>query len=748
MKSPKVGRRTRAHILKGAIAAACVAIVTATGWAAAMPQGVPARNAAEAPTLGRDPFGWLIPPDSPAARAWARKRTRRATEFLQGRPIFPAVRRQIEAAERVAAPLPQYFLLGRKLARLERNAQHPYGLLQIAAMQSTHFAALRWQTVLDLDALNRRGGTDYELMFFDMSTQCLPPRYERCLLPLARGGSSLIEYREFDDETGHFVKGGFSTPPIRDDIAWLNRNEVIVGDSPNGSPALASGFARVIRLWRRGTPLASASPIFRAGAGDSFTSVTGIGVGHGRRVVITDGVDYAHFRLYSVDQRGSVEKIGLPTRLTGIGTPVASGHDVIVQLAARAVIAGRPYPPEALIAYDLDRNGARGRVSEIYVPPAGAYVNDPFMGLAGTRSAVAFVQTVHLRKTLYFARQTAGRWTVRQSLSAPAGVAMHIVAANAEGDSVLVSEEGFLQPKRLLWVRPGSGPREVQSEKPVIDGSRYRVEIHTAISRDGTRIDYYLVRPKVLTLRPVPTILTGYGAYGVNDDPTYFGDGLGRSLVPWLERGGAYVVAAIRGGGERGAAWHEAAMGLHKQRSFDDFTAVAQALIRSGFTAPCALGNYGRSAGGLLVAAVDVERPRLFAASLVGVPIVDMFRLSGGAGISGGMSAEFGSPSTLRGYKALLAYSPYENIRKGVQYPKILVVTATDDTQVGPGQARKFIAKLEAAGSHPLLIEGQQGGHGYPNEYQDPVVFATQITFFIHYLIMHGCTADHRRSGQ
>lgn len=735
-----------AHIVMSGIAAAWMAIVTSIGSTAAMAQGAPAPNAAEARTLGRDPFGWLIPPDSLAARAWAQKRTRRATEFLEARPIFPTVRRQIEAAERAAVPLPRYFLLGRKLARLERNAQHPYGLLQIAARQGGDFAALRWKTVLDLDALNRREGTDYELMFFDMGAQCLPPRYERCLLPLARGGSSLIEYREFDDATGHFVKGGFSTPPIRDDIAWLNRNEVIVGDSLYGSPPLASGFARVIRLWRRGTPLSSASAIFRAGASDSFTSVTGIGVAHRRRVIITDGVDYAHFRLYSVDQRGSVEKIDFPARLTGIGTPVASGDDVVVQLASRAVIAGRPYPPEALMAYDLDPNGAKGRVSEIYVPPAGEYVNDPFLGLAGTRRAVAFVQTVHLRKTLYFAQQTAGRWTVRKSISAPAGVAMHIVAANAEGASVLVSEEGFLQPKRLLWVRPGSGPGEVQSEEPVIDSSRYRVDIHTAISRDGTPIDYYLVRPKALTRRPVPTLITGYGAYGVNDDPTYFGDGLGRSLVPWLERGGAYVVAAIRGGGERGAAWHEAAMGLHKQRSLDDFIAVAQALIRSGFTAPCALGNYGRSAGGLLVAAVDVERPRLFAASLVGVPIVDMLRLSGGAGISGGMSAEFGSASTPGGYKALLAYSPYENIRKGVQYPKILVVTATDDTQVGPGQARKFVARLETAGSHPLLIEGRHGGHGYPNEYERPKVFAAQIAFFIHYLMTQGCTAHHRHS--
>lgn len=703
----------------------------------------PARDVPTAPSVGKDPFGWLLPPESPTARIWAAKRTQRATRFLERLPVFAVVRGQIAAAERAAAPLPDYFLLGSKVARFQRNALHRYGLLQIAATRGRDFSPGPWKTVLDLDALNRRARTDYELMFFDMDAQCLPPTYERCLLPLARGGSSLIEYREFNISTGHFVRGGFSTPPIRDDIAWLNENEVIVGDTLDGSPALVSGFARVIRHWRRGTPLSSATEIFRAGAADSFTSVTGLGQGRERRVIITDGVDYAHFRLYAVEQSGLVRKIDLPERLTGIGTPMASGHELIVQLAAGAVIGNRSYPSEALVAEDLDGNGRGEPAEEVYVPPAGAYVNDPFLGLAGTHSAVAFVQTAHLRKTLYFAQLRAGRWSVQRSISSAAGVVMHIVAADEEGDSVLVSEEGFLQPKRLLWVRPGSGAQVVQSEKPVIDASRYRVEIRTAVSQDGTPIDYYLVRPRNSAKKPVPTIITGYGAYGANDDPTYFGDALGRSLVPWLERGGAYVIAAIRGGGERGAAWHEAAMGRNKQRSFDDFIAVGQSLVRSGFTGPCALGNYGRSAGGLLAATVDVERPRLFAASLVGVPVVDTLRLSGGAGISGGMTAEFGSPSTRRGYEALLAYSPYENIRKGVEYPRMLVVTATDDTQVGPGQARKFVAALEAADADPLLIEGPSGGHGYPNEYEHPKEFATQITFFIHYLMTDSDCAAH-----
>jgi prolyl oligopeptidase len=241
-----------------------------------------------------------------------------------------------------------------------------------------------------------------------------------------------------------------------------------------------------------------------------------------------------------------------------------------------------------------------------------------------------------------------------------------------------------------------------------------------------------LVRPKESRSRPVPTILEGYGGYGVNIEPNYFSSGLALTLPSWLSRGGALAVAAIRGGGERGAAWHLAGSGRNKQKSYDDFIAVAQDLIDSGFTARGKIGSYGRSNGGLLSAVAATERPDLFGASLIGTPIVDIFRLGkGDSGISGGMKAEYGDWDDPQQIPAILRFSPYQNIRPGVTYPKILLISSTEDNQVGPGHARRFAARLEEVGAKPLLLEGPIGGHGFPNQFSQPEETAMQIMFFI-----------------
>jgi prolyl oligopeptidase len=707
--------------------AATVGILALTGATVAC--------AAERASSPADPYIWLEAPHDPAAVAWAEKRTKSAAAELAALPDFPAISQEIKAAENASQPLPHYFLLGTKIARYTVDALHPFGVLELSARRGDAIAAGPWRPVLDVAQLNREQGTNYRLMFFDLAAQCLPPAYERCLLPLARGGSSLIEFREFDLASAQFVPNGFATPPIRDTIAWLNANTLVVGHSLYGDPALPSGFPQVLRLWKRGTPLSSARVIFRGRPTDSFVSVTGLGEGHGRRILISDARDYAHFVLKSVDQRGVITDVDLPQTLKALGTAVGFGAEFVVQLAAPATLESHDYPAESLIAYDVGAPNGR-HVTQVFAPPDGAYVNDPLSGLAATKTSVAFVLDRDLHKTLYFAVQTSHGWEAAPSISTSPGVAMHIVAA--DDDSVLVREEGFLQPAKLVLVRQGGGAVEVQSQKAIIDPSNFVSEVRTARSKDGTPVSYYLVRPKI-SVGPVPVIVTGYGSYGANVDPTYFTSGLGPSLVSWFKRGGAYALAAVRGGGERGAAWHEAAMGLNKQRSFDDFIAVAQDLVQSGFTVPCEIGNFGRSAGGLLVAGADTEKPDLFGASLVGVPVVDLLRLSGGSGIGGGMAAEFGDASTPAGAAAVLTYSPYQNIRAGVRYPKILVVSSTEDNQVGPGQARKFVAKLASVGAHPLLLEGPLGGHGFPDEYADPDYFAMQMAFFVDALMTHGC---------
>jgi prolyl oligopeptidase len=587
-----------------------------------------------------------------------------------------------------------------------------------------------WRTLLDLAALNAREGKNYEFVFLDLAEQCLAPSFDRCLLPLSPGGASNVEYREFDLTTGQFVPDGFHIPANRAFFAWLDRDTLLVQHSLDGSPKLASGFPAVLRLWKRGTPLDQAKPVFTAAPSDSLFSVKAAGIGAARRVILSVAHDYSTFELKSIDATGQVTDLGLPTSLKNFGEPIVSGNDLILQLAGSATIEKHSYPAESLIAYDLIAPVGH-RVSLAATAGPGNYFNDSFSGLAATAHGIAVVEDHALQKTLRLIDRTPTGWALTRSVSGAPGASMHIVGADPVGDAVLVREEGFLVPARVSLVRPDAPPALLQADKPIIDASRYVSEIRSARSSDGTMIDYYLVRPRSVP-GPIPVIIEGYGGFGVNVEPSYFAAGLGRSLPSWLSRGGGYAIAAIRGGGERGAPWHEAALGIHRQRTFDDFAAVANDLVRSGVSAPRRIGAYGRSFGGLVTAVMVTQHPELFGAALVGVPIVDIPRLGkGDSGIGGGQKAELGDWDDPAQLPAILAYSPYQNIRAGISYPKVLAITSTEDNQVGPGHARKFVAKLQQAGADAMLLEGPTGGHGYPNAFADPQAYAMQVTFFI-----------------
>jgi prolyl oligopeptidase len=323
-------------------------------------------------------------------------------------------------------------------------------------------------------------------------------------------------------------------------------------------------------------------------------------------------------------------------------------------------------------------------------------------------------------------------WTARPRLSAPVGVSLSIIKPDGVGTCLLVKQEGFLAPASVSLVSPAKDPVQIAAGKAIIDASAFRVDVRSARSKDGTLVDYYLVHPQNPKPGPVPTLMSGYGSFGVNFDPDYFSSGLGRGLASWLSRGGAYAATAIRGGGERGEAWHLAGVGLNKQTSFDDFIAVAEDLVRRGFTTRAKLGAFGRSGGGLLTAAMVAERPDLFGALYVGVPVTDVGALStSGSGIIKGQKSEFGDWDDPKALRTILAYSPYQNLRSGVYYPPILIMTSTEDNQVGPGQARKFAARLEDVGAKPLLIEEPLGGHGVPDQIRQPDVVAAETVFFI-----------------
>ncbi|TPG16737.1 S9 family peptidase [Sphingomonas koreensis] len=693
---------------------------------------MPVRAQTLAQLSAPDALSWLNGAHDPKAISWAADQTKQTLERLTGSPVFPKVEQEIHAAESKSQPKPTYFLLGDKIVRFTRDRSNPRGVFAVSP-QPVGLRAKEgaWRNVLDVDALDKREGKNLEVMFLDLDKTCLAPAFDRCLIPFGAGGSSLIQYREFDFGTGQFVPDGFATAPSRGSVVWLDRSTLLIAHAQNDDGLLPSGFPKTVYRWKRGTPITRATPVMSGAATDAVLDVYPLDASMPGQALIALAKDYATFELYLVGAGSAPSRIALPTKLQGFGEPHIIGSTLVVQLAADATIDGRHYASDSLIAYDLKAPSA-SRITTIYAPSSGKYVNDPFSGIVATADGLGFVVTERLSKSLVFATRRATGWSTTTLATAPPGVAMHLDGADPVGNTIIVEETGFLKPTEVSLVA-SSGARDILFHaSPIIDATKFVSEVKTARSADGTMIDYYLVRPRAPKPGPVPVILYGYGGYGVNADPSYFEGGLGPSLVSWLNRGGAYAVAAVRGGSERGSAWALAAKGIHRQRSFEDFAAVARAMIGSGFTSRAHLGSFGRSFGGLLSANMVTQYPDLFGAALVGVPIVDLFRLgTDGNDISAGQKIEVGDWTDPKQVPLMLRYSPYQNIRAGVDYPHVLTVSSTSDGQVGPGHARRFVAKLQSVGADAMLMEGPTGGHGFPDEFTNPREYAGQVTFFI-----------------
>ncbi len=679
-----------------------------------------------------DPFAWLEPQHGPAAVAWARAQTDETVAQLKASPSYPEVEAELKSALKTDAPLPNLFLIGHRFVRFVRDDAHPQGLLQTAAAMPGH-APTQWRTVLDLAMLNEAEHTSYALnglSFFDFAHRCLPPAYDRCLLPLSPRGSSSLELREFDLARGTFVEGGFHLPANRAMSAWLDQDTLVVAHSLEGSRALPSSFPAVVRLWKRGTPLSAARPVFEADPTDSLVSFEAIGERADRAIVIKAVRDYLTVDYKLLDHAGALRDLPLPRRTKYVGDAGLVWPYVAVQLAEPAHLEGHDYPAEAIVAYDVRTTTPQGhRVSPVFVPSPGTYVTD---GLTADRQGVLFTRTEALRKTLVVSTPGPHGWTQRSLLSAPTGETLSVISPDEARAELLVREEGFLTPATIRWLRPGAEAVTVVASQPIIDPAAFTVDMRTARSKDGTSVDYYLVRPRAPRSGPVPTLMGGYGSFGVNYDPSYFSSEMGRAMVSWLKRGGAFAATAIRGGGEKGAAWQRAGAALNKQNSYDDFIAVGEDLVRTGFTTPQHLGAFGRSGGGMLTAVMATQRPDLFGAIYVGVPVTDLAQMSASAsGIVRGQKSEFGDWDDPEAFRRMMLYSPYQNIHPGVRYPPVLVVTSTEDNQVGPSHARKFAARLEAVGAKPLFIEDPEGGHGAPDPIKRPDLAAAQMVFFI-----------------
>ena len=656
----------------------------------ALTVGAPAQPAAD------DPYLWLEEVGSDRALDWARRQNDVTQRELAGGPAFTALRDRLQASLDAADRIPAVAKRGAWFYNFWRDAQHPRGLLRRTTFAEYRKEQPAWETVLDLDAL----ATAEKENWVWKGQTWLRPDYDRCLVELSRGGSDAVVVREFDVVTKAFVSGGFTLPEAKNRVSWRDRDTLYVGADTGPDAMTTSGYPRVVREWRRGTPLSAARVVFEGAAKDvSVTAWATREPGFNREFVARTKSFYASERFLRTGDTWT------PLDLPEDAALHAFREHLFLTLRSAWTTGGATHPAGALlvIRWDAFLAGKRDFTNLFTPTPRSSLASLGFL-----RGHVILNALVNVRNRLHvLTPQADGTWA-RAALPAPEFGSTTVSAVDEESDEYFLTVTDFLTPTSLHYGTVGrAGAEVIKRSSGYFNADGLEISQHEAVSKDGTRVPYFQVaRPGAPRDGTNPTVLYGYGGFRLAQVPAYTPS----TGIAWLERGGVYVLANIRGGGEFGPAWHQAALQENRQRAYDDFIAIAEDLIARKITSPRHLGIMGGSNGGLLVGAVMAQRPELFNAVVCRAPLLDMrryHRLLAGASWMG----EYGDPDVPEQWAYISRYSPYQNVQAEKRYPRVLFTTSTRDDRVHPGHARKLAALMQAQGHDVLYYENIEGGH-------------------------------------
>ncbi len=674
-----------------------------------------------------DPYLWLENVDGEQALDWVRASNAVSQKELEAAPDFQAIHQRLLKILDSNARIPFVSKIGAHYYNFWRDAKQVRGIWRRTTLAEYRKAEPAWETVLDLDALAAAEKENWVWKGAD----CVHPTYDRCLLRLSRGGGDAVVVREFDVVTKAFVAEGFQLPEAKSDAVWADRDRLFVATDfgPVFGPELStgsltdSGYPRIVREWRRGTPLADAVPVFAGAKEDVASGAMVVDSGGHHRELIRRAVTFFSGESW-LRVGGEFQRLNLPD-----DAEVGFWQDQLtVQLRTDWAIGGSVHPGGSLLVIGIADFLAGGReFASLYTPGPRKSLS----GVAGLKTALIVNELDKVRSRLYRLQPVDGRWT-RTAIEAPAFGTLGVSAVDDdESDDYWLTVTDFLTPTSLYYARLGAsldqpGREQLKSLPGYFDAQGLEISQHEVKSKDGTLVPYFQVSKQGLKLDGSnPTLLYGYGGFEVSMQPGYSA-GLGAS---WLEKGGVYVLANIRGGGEFGPGWHQAALKANRQRAYDDFIAIAEDLARRKLTSPKHLGIQGGSNGGLLMGVMLTQRPDLFGAVVCQVPLLDMRRynqLLAGASWMG----EYGNPDLPEEWAWIVRYSPYQNLKKDGKYPRVLFTTSTRDDRVHPGHARKMAARMAEQGHDFLYYENIEGGHGgAANNQQQAYMNALAYTF-------------------
>ncbi|HPN35872.1 MAG TPA: prolyl oligopeptidase family serine peptidase [bacterium] len=644
-----------------------------------------------------DPFLWLEEVEGERALEWVKAKNATTVAELQQHPDYAPLYKRILAVlnsqERIAFPS----LVGEYIYNFWQDEKNLRGLWRRTLLADYFNPAPEWETVLDLDDLSQKEGEQWAFKGADY----LYPTFDLCLLHLSRGGSDAVEIREFDLVKKKFVKEGFFLPKAKSNISWIDRNTLLIGSDFGPGSLTTSGYPRIVKIWRRGTPLSGARTLYTGQESDMGVYADAIHTPERQYLVVFRKITFYTSNFF-VLEGDKLIKLDIPDDAQFDGF---FKNQMLVELKSDWNTGGNAYKQGSLISIDYDQFLMGDRTFSVVFTPSE---RSSLAGCTTTKNALLLLKLTNVVSELFRYTLQDGQW-VSEKVAAPDYGAIGLAATDDFSDQYFFTFTNYLAPTALYYVSAnGKKIAKVKSLPHYFNSKELLVEQYEAASKDGTKIPYFVVRSKKAKPNGAhPTLLYGYGGFEIAMQPGYSAV----RGVAWLEKGGIYAVANIRGGGEFGPKWHQAALKENRQRAYDDFAAVAEDLVRRKITSPRHLGIEGGSNGGLLVGVMLTQRPELFNAVICSVPLLDMKRynkLLAGASWMG----EYGNPDLPEEWAFISKYSPYHNLAAGKRYPRVLFTTTTRDDRVHPGHARKMAAKMEAQGHPFYYFENTEGGHG------------------------------------
>ena len=678
---------------------ACQHLVAAAGFATVATVGV--AHASE--TAMTDPYAWLEDVEGDRALTWVKQQNAKAEAELATTSAFKQLEGDIRAILDSTAKIPGVEKIGPYYYNFWKDAQHQRGLWRRTTLEEYRKADPKWETVLDLDALNKAEGENWVWH----GAQCLKPKYERCLIALSRGGADADVTREFDLATKTWIKDGFFRPEAKGGLAWIDQDNVYVYTDFGAGSMTSSGYPRVVKQWKRGAPMAAATVVYEGKADDMYIAAMHDDTVGFERDFVSRTLAFYNDELYLRGKDGKLTKVDAPNS----ANKGVHKEWLLLELREPYAVGGQTYAAGSLIATKFDDFMAGQRVFTTLFAPTE---RTSLASYSWTKDHLVVNVLEDVKNRISVLTPPAAdaakgaAWASAPMVGAPTIGTVGVSAVDAdESNAVWMTATDYLTPTSLSLAELGQVPEVLKTNPVFFDGSKHVVEQHFATSKDGTKVPYFMVKPKGLKLDgKTPTLLYGYGGFEISLTPSY-NAGAGKG---WLEKGGVYVVANIRGGGEYGPRWHQAALKANRHKAYEDFAAVAQDLAAKKITSAQHLGIQGGSNGGLLTGNMLTQYPELFGAVVVQVPLLDMKRYSH---LLAGASwmAEYGNPDTAD-WEFIRTFSPYHLFDAKKQYPATLFTTSTRDDRVHPGHARKMHALMSEAGKDVRYYENIEGGHG------------------------------------